>query len=234
MFSLLDLDAAVAELEWVMQRGARAIHLRPGPVGHRSPADPVFDPFWARVNEAGIAVVFHISESGYNARYSVDWSEPPAPSSWNISAFQWTCFYGDRPILETMAALVLHNLFGRFPDLRVVSLENGSLWVPYLLKAMDKMKGMGRHGHWLGGRVEGRPSEIFREHVCGSARSTRRTSSGWSTSSAPSGWSSGRTIPTRKGLARPADFAELLGGLDERQVRRIMRDNTRELLGLPG
>jgi predicted TIM-barrel fold metal-dependent hydrolase len=165
MFSLLDLDAAVAELEWVLDRGARAIHLRPGPVGHRSPADPVFDPFWARVEEAGVAVVFHISESGYNARYSVDWSEPPAPTSWTISAFQWTCFYGDRPIMETMAALVLHNLFGRFPKLRVVSLENGSLWVPYLLRAMDKMKGMGRHGHWLGGRVEGRPSEIFREHV---------------------------------------------------------------------
>lgn len=231
MFSLLDLDAAVAELEWVIDRGARMIHLRPGPVGHRSPADPVFDPFWARVNEARLGVVLHISESGYNARYSVDWSEPGSPSSWNMSAFQWTCFYGDRPIMDTMAALVLHNLFGRFPNLRVVSLENGSLWVHYLLRAMDKMKGMGRHGHWVGGKVAGRPSEIFREHVwvcpfheedvvslvdlIGSERVVF-----------------GSDFPHPEGLARPADFAGLLDGLDEHAVRRIMRDNTGELLGL--
>jgi predicted TIM-barrel fold metal-dependent hydrolase len=233
MFSLLDLDAAVAELEWVLDRGARAIHLRPGPVGHRSPADPVFDPFWARVEEAGVAVVFHISESGYNARYSVDWSEPPAPTSWTISAFQWTCFYGDRPIMETMAALVLHNLFGRFPKLRVVSLENGSLWVPYLLRAMDKMKGMGRHGHWLGGRVEGRPSEIFREHVWVCPFHEEDVVA-LVDLVGPERVVFGSDFPHPEGLARPADFADLLGGLDERAVRRIMRDNARELLGLPG
>ena len=85
------------------------------------------------------------------------WGEEPNPSSHQQSAFQWTCFYGDRPIMDTIAALVLHNLFGRFPNIRCLSVENGSLWVPYLLKVMDKMNGMGRNGPWLGGRVTERP-----------------------------------------------------------------------------
>lgn len=165
LLSLLDIDQAVAELDRVLDRGARVVHLRPGPVAGRSPADPLFDPFWERIQEADVAVAFHISESGYNELFSVHWGEAPNPASHAQSAFQWTCSYGDRPIMDTMAALVLHNLFGRFPGVRVASLENGSLWVPYLLKAMDKMRGMGRRGPWLGGPIEGRPSEIFRRHV---------------------------------------------------------------------
>ncbi len=81
------------------------------------------------------------------------------------SAFQWTNLYGDRPIMDTISALILHNLFGRFPNVQCVSVENGSLWVPYLLKAMNKMNGMGRNGPWLGGRITDRPSDIFRAHV---------------------------------------------------------------------
>ncbi|HUJ66886.1 MAG TPA: amidohydrolase family protein, partial [Acidimicrobiales bacterium] len=62
-------------------------------------------------------------------------------------------------------SLVLHNLFGRFPDLRVMSIENGSAWVPYLLRVMDKAAQTGARGRWLGGPVTDRPSEIFKQHV---------------------------------------------------------------------
>jgi predicted TIM-barrel fold metal-dependent hydrolase len=231
LLSLLDLDEAVRELERVRDLGAKIVHLRPGPVRGRSPADPFFDPFWARVEEAGITVAFHISESGYNQAFSVAWGEEPNPSSHQQSAFQWTFFYGDRPIMETMGALVLHNLFGRFPGIKVMSVENGSLWVPYVLKAMDKMKGMGRNGPWLGGRVDGRPSEIFREHVyvspyheedivalAGLIGSDRVLL--------------GSDYPHPEGLKNPADFADGLTSLSDREVRGIMRDNGRRLIGL--
>ncbi|HVT78660.1 MAG TPA: amidohydrolase family protein, partial [Acidimicrobiales bacterium] len=155
LMSLLDVDRAVEELEWALDRGARVVHLRPGPQGGKSPADLTLDPFWARVNEAGITVAFHIAESGYNEKFSTEWGEDPNPSSHMQSAFQWTCSYGDRPIMDTVASMTFLNLFGRFPRVRIASLENGSLWVPYLLKAMDKMKGMGRNGPWPGGYVPG-------------------------------------------------------------------------------
>jgi hypothetical protein len=43
---MLDVERAVAELEWVLEQGSRAITIRPGPAYGRSPADPYFDPFW--------------------------------------------------------------------------------------------------------------------------------------------------------------------------------------------
>jgi len=63
------LDEGIAELERVLDRGARAILVRPAPVaglrGPRSPFLPEFDPFWARVQEAGVVVALHASDSGY-------------------------------------------------------------------------------------------------------------------------------------------------------------------------
>jgi len=231
LMSLLNVDRAVTELEWSLNQGARLIHLRPGPIGGRSPADPLFDPFWSRVQEANVGVTFHISESGYNQMMSAHWGEDPNPSSKQMSALQWTCFYGDRVISDTVAALIFHNLFGRFPGLRIASIENGSLWVPYLLKAMDKNKGMGRNGPWPGGYVRGRPSEIFKEHVyispyheedavalaqlIGSERVLF-----------------GSDFPHPEGLAEPAQFAEQLDSLGAGERRDIMRDNALRFMGL--
>jgi hypothetical protein len=44
LMNLLGRDRGVEELELVLERGARAVALRPGPAFGRSPADPYFDP----------------------------------------------------------------------------------------------------------------------------------------------------------------------------------------------
>jgi predicted TIM-barrel fold metal-dependent hydrolase len=231
LLDLLDLDRAVAELEWVLDRGARAITLRPGPAFGRSPADPYFDPFWARVNEAEVLVCFHIAESGYNEMMSVHWGEEANPPSHWQSAFQWTNFYGDRPIMDTVSALIFHNLFGRFPNVRIASVENGSLWVGYLMKVMDKMKGMGRNGPWIGGYVKGPPSEVLKRHVFVSPYHEEDIV----TLAETIGSSQvlfGSDFPHPEGLAEPGDFGNTITSLPEREIRGIMRENTRVLLGL--
>ncbi len=71
--SLADVDAACAELEWALKHGAKHILIRPAPVpgvfGSRSPGAGEFDKFWARVNESGVFVVLHVSDSGYDQIY---------------------------------------------------------------------------------------------------------------------------------------------------------------------
>ncbi|HXC49626.1 MAG TPA: amidohydrolase family protein [Candidatus Limnocylindrales bacterium] len=231
ILSLLDPVEAVKDLEWALSRGARIIGMRPGPQGGKSPADPVFDAFWSRVNEAKLAVAFHVGESGYNEMMSVAWGEQANPSSHSQSAFQWCNFYGDRPIMDTMSALIFHNLFGRFPDVRVVSVENGCLWVPYLLKAMDKMKGMGRNGPWIGGRWSGRPSEVFRRHIYVSPyheEDIPHLASLIGTEHVVFG----SDYPHPEGLADPVDFAHGCEPLGPAATRMIMRDNQRRLVGL--
>jgi predicted TIM-barrel fold metal-dependent hydrolase len=232
LLSLLDLERAIAELERVLARGARLIHLKPGPVAGRSPADPHFDPFWARVQEARVPVVFHISDSGYNELYSVDWGEAASPPVRQQSAFQWCMFHGDRPIMETLAALCFHNLFGRFPGLRAMSIENGSGWVRYLVSNLDKKKGMGRFGPWLGGRPEGRMSDIFRRHVWVSPYPEDDVQELIGFLGAERVLF-GSDFPHPEGLKQPLDFAALLSGASEAQRRRVMRSNAAELLNLP-
>jgi predicted TIM-barrel fold metal-dependent hydrolase len=229
MLSLRDLDAAVAELDRVLALGARIVCLRPGPAFGRSPADPYFDPFWARVNEARVLVGLHIGESGYNELYSTAWGEAPNPESHRQSAFQWACFYGDRPVMDTIAALVLHNLFGRFPDVRVVSVENGSLWVAYLFAVLDKMKGMGRNGPWPGGYVAGRPSDILREHLYVAPFHEENVPALVDVLGA-SNVLFGSDFPHPEGLAEPVDFVDALPGVPDDDVRHIMGDNLRGLL----
>jgi predicted TIM-barrel fold metal-dependent hydrolase len=165
VISLLDPDEALRDLEGVLAKGARLINVRTGPAGGHSPADPIFDRVWSLANEAKLAIAYHVGEAGYNELMSTHWGEAANHASHHQSAFQWVCMYGDRPIMDTIVALIMGNFFGRYPNIKVLSVENGSLWVPYLLKAMDKMKGMGRNGPWIGGRVHGRASEIFKQHV---------------------------------------------------------------------
>jgi predicted TIM-barrel fold metal-dependent hydrolase len=230
LLSLVDLDAAVAELEWVLARGARVIGLRPGPAFGRNPGDPCFDPFWARVNEARAVVAFHIGESGYNELMSVHFGEQPNPSSHLQSALQWSCFYGDRPIMDTIAALVFSNLFGRHPHVRVASVENGSLWVPYLMRVMDKMGGMGRNGPWPGGRIGEKPSAIVRRHVFVSPYHEEDIPALAGEIGATQVLF-GSDFPHAEGLAEPVDFAEAIATLPADAQRRILRDNARELVG---
>ena len=63
------VDRAIAELEWLVERGAKVILIRPAPVPdfngrRRSFALPEFDPFWKRVQEADVLVGMHASDSG--------------------------------------------------------------------------------------------------------------------------------------------------------------------------
>jgi predicted TIM-barrel fold metal-dependent hydrolase len=163
--TLVDLDEAVRDLEWALGRGARVVHLLFTPVDGKSIADPYFDPFWARLAEAQVPVSFHGCDAGYSELFTTQWGEAARPPAHAQSAFQRAMFYGERPIMDTLASLVLHNLFGRFPDLQALSIENGSAWVPYLLRVMDKGAKTGAQGNWLGGRIDDDPSAIFRRHV---------------------------------------------------------------------
>ncbi len=232
MLSLLDLDRGLTELRRVLHAGARLVHLRPGPVGGRSPADPAFDPFWATAADAGVGVVFHVSNSGYNQFYGSLWSEDPANPSHLQSPLQWALCNTERPIIDTLTALSLHNLFGRHPDVAVLSIENGSGWVTQLFKTVDKAAALGRRGPMLGGPLPPRPSEVLARHlwVCPFPEDDVVDLVG---TLGPDHVLFGSDYPHPEGLREPADFVDRLAGCDPTTTRKILRANTAGLLGLP-
>ena len=230
MISMRDLDRAVEEVEWALGLGARVFLMRPGPVDGRSPADEHFDPVWARINEAGATVAYHITETGYNKSVSALWGEELDPPVHYQSAWQFSHTYGDRPIMETLSALVFGNLFGKFPRLRVASVEHGCEWVPYLVRRMDKMRAMARNGPWRGGPLTERPSAIFKRHVL----VTPFVEDDVPKVADEVGVEClvlGSDFPHGEGTKAPLDFVDRLDGMSQEDVRTIMRDNGRRLLG---
>ncbi len=227
--SLLDIDAAIEELERLLQRGARFMILTTGPIEGRSPADPYFDPFWARVEESGINVVYHIGRTPFGEIYNTPWGLRPHPPSHRHSLMEFALSFTDRPIADTMTALIADNLFGRFPGLRILSVEYGSTWVAPLLRKLDHIARLYSKDMWRFGAPPLNPSESFRQNV-------------WVTPFFEDGVLAlieqigedhvlnGSDYPHPEGLLWPEEFTEELEGLGPDTVRKVMRDNLRALV----
>jgi predicted TIM-barrel fold metal-dependent hydrolase len=238
--SLQSVEMAIAELERVLAAGVRIIQIRLGAVNGRSPAHPDFDPFWARIQEAGVPVAIHITASGYETVIGEMWGENPHVEHAQRSAFQWYATFATRPAMDTFAALIFHNLFGRFPRLKVLSVENGSRWVSTLLYEMDaayRFVAGNPLTDWIGGPLTERPSDVFREHV-------------WVAPFLDTGHEApvselietlgaehvlfGSDWPHGEGRETPLHFDSELGEIVAPHLQRILRTNTAGLLGLTG
>lgn len=160
--TLADRDAAITELEWLMRNGCRIINVRSSPLqvvgGGRSPADPHYDPFWARVQEAGIVVAAHGGDSGGFAQ-AARWGEQRNPPTHLLTNFAYAT-HGFRDVFELIGSMVLHGLFERFPRLKVISVEQGSDWVPFLLQRLKHVRN--RRDMY---QLKGDPVEYFRNNV---------------------------------------------------------------------
>ena len=229
LLSLRDLERAVAEVEFVLDRGARVVLLPTGPAYGRSPGEPYFDPVWARLNEAGVTVACHIMPYWYFDALSPAWGHDPNPSAWHMSAWQWNNVYGERPIQDTLSALIFDNVFGRHPNLMVLSAEHGAEWVPHFVRHMDKSRGMGRNGPWKGGKLTERPSQIFRRHVRVVPYPEDDIPRIVEDLGQHESIVMGSDYPHAEGLAEPADFQELLDPLSDDVQRAILRNNAQTL-----
>ena len=231
LLSLRDLDRACAELDRVLAAGARFILLQAGPAYGRSPGDPYFDPFWARLNEAHASVAYHIGEFHYQENVASQWGWGLVPP-FQFSAWQWQNTYGERPITDTLSALIFDNLFGRYPNINVLVSEFGSEWVPHFIRHMDKSRGMGRNGPWLGGRLTDRPSAIFKQHVRVVPYPEDDTVGLVDKLGTAECLVMGSDWPHAEGLREPADFYARVEGLGEENRRGFLRDNGLKLLGV--
>ena len=224
--TLMDVGMAVAELEWALARGARTIGLRPAPVpgyrGSRSFGLPEFDPFWARVQEAGIFVSMHASDSGYD-RYVRMWEGGKEFLAFVPTPLKQCLAVADRAIADSIAALVCHGVFDRFPGVRVASIENGSKWVRGLLERFEHAYGQ------MPKEFRRHPVETFRRHVF-VAPFYEEPIAELAQRIGVSQVLFGSDYPHPEGLANPVDFLAELTALGADDQRRIMSTNLKALL----
>ena len=224
--TLADVDEAVTELEWALDQDARTVVLRAAaPItaaGPLSPAADEFDPFWARVNEAGITVVVHAGDSGYTSQgYAKDGFgasfDPAGAAKPSVRMFAI-----ERAAYDFLIQLMFDDVYTRFPNVRVASVENGSEFLPDLFKKLASTKRkMPRY--W-----KDDPADIFREHVwinpfweddpylVTELMGADRVIFG-------SDW------PHIEGMPKPLDYVTEIKELDDASQRRILHDNALEL-----
>lgn len=235
--TLSDIDRAVSELEWCIDRGARVVTIRNGPVftpeGLRSPADPAFDPFWARLQEAGITVTTHAGfEDGYTdvaADIAHTWGLAaaqdgrPAQDAAAVQSASLAAQLMKHRLIEDFATvLVAHKLFERFPRLRVAYIENGADWVPRCLHTLHMLAGQNP------AMFTSDPVDQFIEH-CWVAPFVEDNVEQLARSVPVERILFGSDWPHAEGLAHPRDFFANVTSFSLDDQRKIMVENARSL-----
>ena len=222
--SLMDIDQAVSELEWCLEKGARTIVMRPAPIwtegGQLSPGDPVFDPFWSRVNEAGITTVIHAGDSGYSSQgYAEDAFGSSMTGRYRPSI---KAFSIERAAHDWLITMSMERMYTRFPNLRIASVENGADYLDMLFRKLKQQAK--KSPSWF----DEDPVELFRQHV-------------WMNPF----WEDnvyeiielmgadhvifGSDWPHIEGMPTPLDYLEEVKDLNDGDLQLVMRDNTRYL-----
>jgi predicted TIM-barrel fold metal-dependent hydrolase len=174
-------------------------------------------------------VCYHISEFHYQANVASHWGWGLVPP-FQFSAWQWQNTYGERPITDTLSALIFDNLFGRFPNIKVLVSEFGAEWVPHFIRHMDKSRGMGRNGRWLGGQLSERPSSIFKRHIRVVPYPEDDTVAMIERLGSTETLLMGSDWPHAEGLREPAEFFHRVEGLGDENRRLFLRENGMKLI----
>ncbi|HEY1710212.1 MAG TPA: amidohydrolase family protein [Rhizomicrobium sp.] len=131
---------ALAELDYVFEAGLKAVWVPHRAPGERSPGHVDFDPFWAKLAEAGVPFVLHVGGSplqlakawGNNGRAPTkDW----LGGGENLRTKDVAVLHQRPETFLTM--MVIDGVFHRNPALRGASVELGAGWVPSLLTRLD-------------------------------------------------------------------------------------------------
>jgi predicted TIM-barrel fold metal-dependent hydrolase len=234
--NMSDPDQLVDELEWCLERGARVVAVRHGSAvtadGLRSPADPMFDRFWALAEESGVVVSSHDgSDSTYADMYPLltrVWGDSPNLGSDaagdNMRMMGGGSVIGslmkNRIVHDFAYILVAHRLFERFPRLKIAYIENGCAWVPSLLQALEYL------GH--GGGYEANPRDQFVDH-CWVAPFVEESVDELARHLPVERILFGSDWPHGEGYPEPKAFFENVANFSVADQRRIMYENAREL-----
>ncbi|MHB1582217.1 MAG: amidohydrolase family protein [Acidimicrobiales bacterium] len=157
-----DIAATVAEMRRCAGLGFGGVLFTGEPQRFGLPflADRHWDPLWATAEEAGLPVHFHI---GGGEGESTEMSDRiPVQGHPGATAHAAVNLFMKNGI--QCADLILSGVLARFPGLKVVSVESGIGWIPFMLETADYS--------YLGAFRPGRartdellPSELFRRQV---------------------------------------------------------------------
>jgi predicted TIM-barrel fold metal-dependent hydrolase len=217
-----DLEASIAELRRLADRGVRAISFpeNPVPLGHPSFHTDHWDPLFDVFEEVDAVVCIHFGTSGL-----VRLTAPEAPMAVMIT------LAGVNSI-NAVGDLLFSPVFHRHPNIKFSVAEGGIGWIPWLLERADIT--WERHRYYQNINQTARPSDLFQKHIWGCFITDHygvknRHSIGvdkvtWECDypHSDSFWPNSRKI-----------VAEMFADVPDEEVRRMVETNARDLYRFP-
>jgi predicted TIM-barrel fold metal-dependent hydrolase len=155
LLPLYDVALAVAELERIVGEGGRAVQLPLYPTDAGLPPywDERYQPLWASLEETRVPASLHVCPPRGRSL-----GKDPTPARGIFQVMP--------PILmsQPMVELILTGTFTRHPGLRIVLVEAGLGWIPYMLDRLDRVSDKSR---WAdrGMALDERPSHYWHHNM---------------------------------------------------------------------
>ena len=132
------VDASVVELRRSAEMGFRGVVMCSDPHLRGAPdlGDRAWDPFWEACCEYDLPVNFHIgaSSAGVESFSSGGGSWPSMGRAGNMIVAGPAMFLNNGRVIMNMT---LSGVLERFRELKIVSVESGVGWIPFMMEAID-------------------------------------------------------------------------------------------------
>jgi uncharacterized protein len=129
------VDACVREARRAHAKGFRGVNITADPSDQGAPdlADPVWDPFWSTCVELQLPVHFHIGNSDTSMTFydNYAWGSNSEPVKFAIGGMM--LFLGNA---RSIVNIIGSGMLERHPDLKIVSVESGCGWIPFVMEAL--------------------------------------------------------------------------------------------------
>jgi len=233
---LADFERAAAAVDEALELsgGACALLVASGcPPGH-SPSHVALDPVWAKAQEAGVPVVFHVGGTGdlIDPAYFENGLPIPPDFHGGEENFRSVDYMGiPGPPAQTLATMIFDGVLERHPELRIGVIEQGAVWIPSWMRQMESaMDAFGRHEERLK-KLSLRPRDYVRRQVRATPYPTEDV--GWIVQQAgPEVPLFSTDFPHVEGGRRPMErFEASLGDASEEVRQAFYCDNFLDLMG---
>ena len=157
-----DVQACVRETERAADLGLRGVNLTSDPQDLGAPdlANRAWDPLWEACSRRQMPVHFHIGASLTTMNYFGTYPWDSHDDDTKLAIGGTLLFIGNARVVVNM---ICSGMLDRFPELKVVSVESGTGWIPFILEALDYE--MDENAPQAKARLSLLPSEYFRRQI---------------------------------------------------------------------
>jgi uncharacterized protein len=131
-----DIDRTVEEIKRIAELGLKGVITNADPQNQGLPdlAESYWDPMWQHLQDTNLPMNFHCGASATQRTYNGGSPWPSMQPNSKLAVGSAMLQMGNARIVANM---ILSGLCERFPRLKIVSVESGIGWLPFMLEALD-------------------------------------------------------------------------------------------------